>query len=201
MRVIRLATLVVAAILAMAGAVDAQSTTGTISGQVVDGQGLAVPGVTVTATSPNLQGVRETVTSANGDFILPQLPPGVYTVRAELSGFGPQTRTVTVAPTQAVALDLTLGPAALTETVEVIGRADVFTGTAQLASSFKQELMEDLPTSRSLVAATLMAPNVRASGPGGTSGGDGSLVISGAMAFDSLYMVRSEEHTSELQSH
>ena len=36
----------------------AQSTTGTISGRVVDAQGLGVPGVTITATSPNLQGSR-----------------------------------------------------------------------------------------------------------------------------------------------
>src|SRR5574341_1416559 len=39
-----------------AAAAYAQSTTGTISGRVVDAQGLAVPGVTITVTSPNLQG-------------------------------------------------------------------------------------------------------------------------------------------------
>jgi len=45
----------------------AQSTTGTISGRVVDPQGLSVPGVTVIATSPALQGSRETVSTDNGD--------------------------------------------------------------------------------------------------------------------------------------
>ncbi|MBM3818765.1 MAG: carboxypeptidase regulatory-like domain-containing protein [Acidimicrobiia bacterium] len=59
---------VCALVLALAGAVAAQSTTGTISGRVVDAQGLPVPGVTVTATSPNQQGTRETVTSENGDY-------------------------------------------------------------------------------------------------------------------------------------
>ena len=52
----------------------AQSATATIVGRVVDQQGLAVPGVTVVAASPNLQGIRETVTSGNGDYILSLLP-------------------------------------------------------------------------------------------------------------------------------
>ena len=41
--------------------------TGTISGKATDAQGLAVPGVTVTAESPALQGTRSTVTSSNGE--------------------------------------------------------------------------------------------------------------------------------------
>lgn len=53
---------------------SAQSTTGTISGRVVDAQGLSIPGVTITATSPNLQGARETVTSVNGDYIISLCP-------------------------------------------------------------------------------------------------------------------------------
>ena len=73
--------LAVVGVIFTAAPVAAQSTTGTISGRVVDSQGLALPGVTVTATSPNLQGARETVTSENGDYILTLLPPGSYTPR------------------------------------------------------------------------------------------------------------------------
>src|SRR5262247_4089883 len=61
--------------------------TGTISGRVTDPQGLALPGVTVTVSSPNLQGTRSAVSSANGDYILPFLPAGMYEVKFELSGF------------------------------------------------------------------------------------------------------------------
>ena len=63
--------LVLTAVLALAlGANEAraQSTTGTISGRVVDSQNLALPGVTVTATSPNLQGERDAVTTTTGDY-------------------------------------------------------------------------------------------------------------------------------------
>ena len=66
--------LAVVGVIFTAAPAAAQSTTGTISGRVVDSQGLALPGVTVIASSPNLQGTRETVTSENGDYILTLLP-------------------------------------------------------------------------------------------------------------------------------
>ena len=105
--------LVVGCTLLSVTAASAQSTTGTISGRVTDSQNLPVPGVTVSATSPNLQGSRETVTSAYGDFILALLPSGTYTLRFELTGFQRQERTVSLAATQVVPVEVTLGPAAL----------------------------------------------------------------------------------------
>ena len=58
MRSVRSWLLVAVALLALAGVATAQTTNGTISGHITDAQGLALPGVTVNATSPNLQGVR-----------------------------------------------------------------------------------------------------------------------------------------------
>src|SRR5438128_1938333 len=91
----------------------AQTTTGTITGRVTDAQGLPVPGVTITVESPALQGVQTIVSSGNGDYIVPLLPPGTYKVAFELSGFERQEKTVVVAATQTLPLDVTLGPAAL----------------------------------------------------------------------------------------
>ena len=68
----------------------AQVPTGTISGHLTSSDGQPLPGVTVTATSTSLQGSRTTVSTANGDFILPLLPPGDYTVT-----FGPACGQVT----------------------------------------------------------------------------------------------------------
>jgi hypothetical protein len=84
---------------------------------VVDSQGLAVPGVTVNVEGPNLQGIHSVVTSENGDYILPQLPPGTYTVTYLLSGFETQKKTVALAPTQTLPLNVEMGPATLSETV------------------------------------------------------------------------------------
>src|SRR5258707_1240074 len=70
--------------------------TGTIRGTVKDQQSLAVPGVTVTATSPAMQGSRSVVTDAQGQFTINALPPGAYTVKYTLSGFNDVTRSVSL---------------------------------------------------------------------------------------------------------
>jgi hypothetical protein len=46
----------------------------------------------VTATSPSLQGEQTVVTDASGSYRIPQLPPGVYTLRVEREGFKPFSR-------------------------------------------------------------------------------------------------------------
>ena len=70
--------------------------TGILRGRIVDAQDLPVPGVTVTVTSPALQGERSTVTGPDGSFVLRLLPAGTYQVKSELTGFGPQTQSVVV---------------------------------------------------------------------------------------------------------
>ena len=107
--------------LSIAAAAAAQTTTGTISGRVLDVQGAALPGATVTAKSPNLQGSREVVTSEHGDYILTGLPSGPYTITFSLPGFQTHTRNVVLAPTQVLPLEATLGPAQVTEEVTVVG--------------------------------------------------------------------------------
>src|SRR5436189_1579072 len=98
-----------ALLLASVGGAAAQGNpTGTISGHVADPDGLAVPGATVTAASPALQGVRTAVTSANGDYIIPFLPAGDYDVTFELQGFRTVTQKITVNMAATHPLDVTL---------------------------------------------------------------------------------------------
>jgi hypothetical protein len=176
--------LMVAAVMACAAAGAAQSTTGTIRGQVTDSQGLGVPGATVTASSPNLQGQREAVTSENGDYVLTGLPSGTYTITFELSGFERQQRTVNLAPTQDVPLSVQLGLATLSEQVSVVGRAaDVLTGTAQVATNLNQTLLAALPTTRDINAYLMLAPSVHATGP------NGNYSIAGSVSFENLFLV------------
>src|SRR4051812_48703344 len=164
-------------VLIIATSAAAQTTTATISGRVLDVQGGALPGVTVTAKSPNLQGSREAVTSENGDYILTGLPSGPYTIAVSLAGFETQTRNVVLAPTQVLPLQVTLGPAQVTEEVTVVGTtADSLQKTAQIATNFSQELIANLPTSRDLNSILLMAPGVHPTGPAGafSFGGPGT---------------------------
>src|SRR5688572_12538987 len=176
--------LVVIGLVALAAGASAQTTTATISGRVLDTQGLAVPGATVTATSPNLQGAREAVTSANGDYILTLLPSGAYTVTVALSGFQTQTRTVVLAPTQVLPLEVTLDPVGLQDEVTVVGRAnDALTQTAQIATNFSQELISKLPTSRDFNSILLMAPGVHPTGPAG------NFSFGGSVSYENLFLL------------
>ncbi|CAN5711867.1 hypothetical protein BH18ACI5_BH18ACI5_20110 [soil metagenome] len=65
----------------------AQQTTGNITGRIVDDQGAAVPGVTVTGKNAQTGFVRTDVTDAEGVYRLTALQVGTYDLQAELHGF------------------------------------------------------------------------------------------------------------------
>ena len=100
------------------GGAAAQTTTGTISGRVLDVKANALPGATATAKSPNLQGTREAVTSENGDYILTGLPSGPYTITFSLPDFSPRPAP-SCSRRQVLPLEVKLGPAQISEEVTV----------------------------------------------------------------------------------
>jgi len=61
---------------------EAQQTGSSLRGYVKDNQGGVLPGVTVTATSPNMITTASGVTDETGYYRLINLPPGEYTVTA-----------------------------------------------------------------------------------------------------------------------
>jgi hypothetical protein len=73
--------------LVMVGVAGAQQGTSEVRGRVVDAQGSAMPGVTVTIRNQDTGMVRETLSSDNGAFIATALVPGRYEVSAVLQGF------------------------------------------------------------------------------------------------------------------
>jgi hypothetical protein len=171
------------AMFAVAPPATAQNPTGTISGRVTDSSDLSVPGATVTIESAHLQGVRTTVTSANGDYIFPHLPPGTYTVTVELSGFATTRQTRDVGAMQPVEVNVTLRPASLSEVVTVTPRTDAFTNTVQASTNIQQELLSTLPTARTILSAVNLSPGAHATGP------SNAITIGGAMSFDNIFML------------
>jgi len=67
----------------------AQSSNGSISGTVTDDAGGLLPGVTIAALNTATGLSRTAVSGAAGHYEIPLLPPGVYSVASELSGFQP----------------------------------------------------------------------------------------------------------------
>src|SRR5262245_21971563 len=77
-----------------------QISTGSISGQIRDSSGAAIPGATVSATNRGTGLVRSAETSADGRFKLAAMPSGIYDVKAEAPAFKSEVQqnlTVTVA--------------------------------------------------------------------------------------------------------
>jgi hypothetical protein len=121
--------------------------TGSISGRAVDADGLVLPGVTVDARSDVLPAPRVTTTGANGDYRLPALQPGSYTVSFELAGMQTVTREVEVQLAQDTLVNVTLGIAGLEEAITVVARSSlVDPNTATLGSGVSSEQIMALPT-------------------------------------------------------
>ena len=59
----------------------------TIFGTVQDGSGAVIPGAEITVTNTATGAVRNTQSSATGDYVVPQLPIGIYRVRVQAEGF------------------------------------------------------------------------------------------------------------------
>ena len=114
----RVVLLLGAFLLTSAGFVHAQHAS--IAGRVVDASGAMVPGATITTTNVDT-GIRNIATSnAAGLYEIPLLPPGRYTITAELSGFRTETRTgLVLAVQQAVQLDFGLDVGGVSVTVQV----------------------------------------------------------------------------------
>ena len=109
----------------------AQGTNGTVAGRVLDQQGSAVPGATVTAKSASTGFTRSEVSDSEGSYRLSALPVGIYDVTAELQGFTTVSKkAVEVNVGQTVAVDFPLKVAQLAETVNVTGATPLIQTTA-----------------------------------------------------------------------
>ena len=130
-----------------AGAVPASAQqTGAISGKVVDTSNAVLPGVTVEARSDVLPSPRVTVTEGNGEYRLPALPPGKYTLTFTLSGMQTVTAEAEVQLGQDTNADITMGLGGVTETVEVVATTSlVERGTTEIKSGISNEQILALP--------------------------------------------------------
>ena len=120
----RMSALFLALTLAMAVIVEGQERFGTLTGRVVDQQNAVIPGVTVVTTNTESGEVRTFVTDTEGRFTAPDLVPGRYIVRFELTGFSKVERPdVSVALGRTFEIDAQLRVGELTEVVQVTGEA------------------------------------------------------------------------------
>jgi hypothetical protein len=144
---------------ALADAAHAQNAQ--IVGNIKDNTGGVMPGVTVTARNQETGLTRSTVTEGTGEYRLPALPPGLYTLTAELSGFNTETREdIILVIDQTATIPLTLRPAGIQETVTVTGESPIVDTTAStVATSVSNAQIQDLPVaSRRWIDLAMLTP-------------------------------------------
>ncbi len=163
-------------------------TTGTVDGSVTDQSNAPLPGVTVELTSPNMQGTRTAVTSADGRYRFPSVPPGPYKVTAELAGFGKVEKraTVTLDATQTVNLSLSLST---TAEVTVTGEAPLVDATSTTqGSNYSAKVIDKLPVGRNYADVVFTQPGVQADF-GETQGRSLAISIYGSTSSENLFLI------------
>lgn len=176
----------VALLLAYSAASFAQGVqTGTIRGTVKDAQGLAVPGATVTATSPALQGDRTVVTDTDGTYLFRAVPPGTYTLKVELSGMVPVQKTADVPLGGVAQIDVTMTISQVRENVTVTGEVPTILSTPVVGINLKHDEVDALASRRDLEGIANLTPAATES----TAPNAQQLNINGAFAYDNLFMI------------
>src|SRR5438045_2984519 len=100
--------------------VAGQTTTAELSGSVTDPSGAAIGKVKVTAINTGTGLIHEALTDDSGNYLVTQLPPGVYNLSAEATGFRKTVENnVTLEVSQRAKVDFKMQVGQVSETVEV----------------------------------------------------------------------------------
>jgi hypothetical protein len=144
---VRLFACALMAAVCLAASAAAQVNTATVSGIVADESKAVLPGVTVTAADKETGRKYVAVTDERGSYRLSLLPPGIYKIQADLSGFAPaEVPTVELLVGQSATLPFTLKISVVRENVTVTGEAPLIDVTStQVAGNVDRRQMEAMP--------------------------------------------------------
>src|ERR1041384_6331277 len=135
------------AAISISAAAQSQATSGNIEGRVVDPNGAAVAGATVSATNQQTGLEKSATSNDEGLFSIILLPPGTYTVRTNASGFsGSEVKDVTVTVGSHTPVDVKLTVGGTTATVTISEPVPlVETARTSVATTINQRSIENLP--------------------------------------------------------
>jgi len=166
------------------------STTGSIDGLVTDPNGAAVKGATITVTSPNLISPKTATTGDDGRYQILALPPGVYKVTVDASGFGKfEQSDVVVNLSRTSSADAQLALAGATATVTVTGGAAVDTAQNTTGSNVSTDQFSNFPTQRTVQGLYTIAPTVTRSGLRDASGRERDPSVAGSSGPENNYIL------------
>jgi hypothetical protein len=154
----------------------AQAITATLSGRVLDASGGSVSKARVTVANTATGFVRTAECSDAGEYTVPALPAGEYTVSVEYAGFGKQTKKVVLQVGQAPELDFTLSPGGVAERVEVAVTSDLIEPTrTEVSTVITERQIVNLPVNgREFIDFALLSPAVAI---GDTTSGSTDVIV------------------------
>ncbi|MDQ3373242.1 MAG: TonB-dependent receptor, partial [Acidobacteriota bacterium] len=143
---------------------QSQATTGNIEGRVVDPNGAAVASVTVSAKNQDTGLEKNVNTTVDGNFVLPLLPPGNYTVTtAAGQGFGAATyENVRVTVGAQNTLEIVVSASGSVNVVDVNSAGEgVETTRTSIASTVEERRIINLPTNgRNFLDFVTLTPGI-----------------------------------------
>ena len=145
-RLFQISALCVIVFLSTLGA-NGQAVNATLLGTVTDATGASVPSAKVTITEVNT-GISHTgQTNESGNYTFPDMPPGLYSVTIEASGFKTETRRdITLLVNSSTRADVQMQPGNVSERVEVTGAPELLqTDRADTSLKLETQLVEDAP--------------------------------------------------------
>ena len=144
-------------------------TEGRFVGVVLDPTGAVIPGATVVVRNERTGDTRTATSNAEGRYIVPNLPPSMYTIKATSEGLAPLEFTgLQLVAAQDFALDLSLTPAGITETVTVQATyQQVDMSSARIGVNVSEREIAELPVNgRQMSQLMLQAPGSQNAGTG-----------------------------------
>src|ERR1700690_4020773 len=122
----------------------AQGTNSNLNGTVkLENNGL--PGVTVTISSPALQGTRTAVTDVNGNYNFPALPPGQYTVKFDMESMQTVTKQSLIGLGESARVDAEMRLSAVAEAITVTASAPAVLETTGGQANYQTKMDKRQP--------------------------------------------------------
>ncbi len=181
-RVMRAGLGSVCALLCLSASLLAQSERGTISGAVRDASGAVIPGARVTVTNTATNTSTTIGSNEAGEFTVPSLAVGNYTVRVDKEGFKPAEITgLTLNAASSARADVILEVGTAQQAIEVAANAvQLKTEDAKTSVTIQNKLVDELPL---VVSGALRSPfDLAQLTPEAKSFGDQGFVLGGGQA-------------------
>ncbi len=159
-----------------AGNAYGQAVTATLEGRILDASGGSVSKASVTITNTATGFTRTVQSSDTGEYHIPAIPAGEYSVAADFTGFRKLTKNITLQVGQTATLDFTLSPGQVEQKVEVEATSELAEPTrTQVSTVITERQIVNLPVNgREFIDFALLSPAVQI---GDTTSGNTDVIV------------------------